>query len=63
MKYYELAKLRAKQLYDNNVITLPEYEGYSRGHVCWYSICVNEREDWWICEECCEFDPTRCPSI
>ncbi len=68
MKYSELAKIRAKQLYDEGVLTHDEYAGVGNDnynpelfnpalHVCWFSICIDERNQLYICEECAHPKP------
>jgi hypothetical protein len=64
MKYRELVKIRAKKLYESGFLSYEEYYGKNKGllsHVCWFSICVNHRNDWFICEECGQYDPERKP--
>lgn len=66
-KYSELVKIRAKELYENGFLTDDEYygTGYMDGncyHVCWFSVCIDHRNDWWACEECGRRDPNRSPA-
>ena len=73
MKYSQSVTQRAALLYKQGVLTQQEYKGTilctfnhgdpttSKYHVCWYK-CVNDRDDWWQCEECAKWDNLRRPS-
>ena len=63
MKYSNLVKLRAENLYYQGELTYREYKGtswFKKYHVCWY-VCVNDRDDHWKCEECGKWDKMRKP--
>jgi len=63
-------KIRAKQLYYEGSLTFEEFVGKGRSsfnvdnvdkelHVHWFSVCTNEREQHYKCEECGKYDPER----
>ncbi len=66
MKYSELARIRADTLFQEGKLTFDEWQGKSwpkdkYPHVCWFSVCVSERDDTWKCEVCGKWDDERKP--
>lgn len=67
MKYTELTKIRAFELYKEGILNGEEYNGKlthytdSSIHVCWFSVCVSDRNNWWKCEVCGNWDEERRP--